>query len=328
MFFQRRNTPVKQYERLIKPLSMGRMSKGIARALTDPQEPWADGPGNTGQKIWLNGQYHFEGRKLNFHRGIYNSPGEWYTGKGPHTHPYPECYVFSGLATANINYLGAEIEFCLGREQETYSFNESTTVVIPAGLPHGPIVTKRIFSPKGFDFSLVSLAAVSTTTWSNEGVKPIKSTGKYAHLIKPLKPGLLIERGKINPSRLAAAQSHFGATQPGPAFADHLISMESPELEGLNLNFVRGFYSRSGIWLRGASAPDYSADEVMVFMGTDPCHIDYLGAEIEIDLGPEPERYLINKPSAVICPSGFSHQPIVTRWVDRPYVCMQISLAK
>ena len=43
----------------------------------------------------------------------------------------------------------------------------------------------------------------------------------------------------------------------------------------------------------------------MIFMGTDPDNVGILGAEIEIDLGKEHERYIFDKPSAIVCPAGF-----------------------
>jgi len=52
-----------------------------------------------------------------------------------------------------------------------------------------------------------------------------------------------------------------------------------------------------------------------------------LGAEIEIDLGKEHEKYLFDKPSAIACPAGFPHAPMVTRWVDKPFAFILINLA-
>jgi hypothetical protein len=68
-------------------------------------------------------------------------------------------------------------------------------------------------------------------------------------------------------------------------------------------------------------------DEVLVYVGADSSNIDYLGAEIEIDLGREHERYIIDKPSVVILPAGVAHGPIVSRWADRPFAFFSINLA-
>ena len=302
-----------KHEHLIKPLSLGAINWEEKEG-----QPGASviGPGNAKKEIWLNGRDHLEGLNLNFSWGVHNTLGEWHAGSKPHVHPYPECLLFVGLDTANVNYLGAEIDCCLGEEQETYTFNEPTVIVIPAGLPHGPITTKRMFSPRGFGFWAVELNAASGSHgWKGRVRKRTRQpAGKYAHLVKPLKSGLITERGKFNP-----LQVHAGAIRPtrrdaeedrgkpGPGNADHLTWMCGKDLEGLNVNIFWGFCSQPGIWRRGVGAHCHPADEVLIFLGTDPDNMDYLGAEIEIDMGEEHERHLINKPTVVICPAGVPH---------------------
>jgi hypothetical protein len=324
-----------KYAHLIKPLSIG--VREFAETKSGQSQPSAPvfGPGNAKKEIWLNGRDHLEGLNFNFSWGVHNSLGEWHTGGKPHSHSYPECLFFVGLDTANVNYLGAEIECCLGSEKETCTFNEPTVVLAPAGFSHGPIVTKRLFSPKGFGFFAADLSPVFDIAWCEESAsaEASKATGKYAHLVKPLKPGVITERGKFKPSRLTAEQlaKHEAmqtATgfQPGPGNPDHLTWMDGKDLGGLDMNIAWGFCSRPGIWQRGTDSHSHPADELMIFLGTDP-HTDLLGAEIEIDLGEEHERCLFDKSSAVICPAGLPHAPIVTRWVDKPFAFLLISLA-
>jgi hypothetical protein len=43
-------------------------------------------------------------------------------------------------------------------------------------------------------------------------------------------------------------------------------------------------------------------------------------------MGPEHERYVINEPTAVVLPAGTQHNPIVTRWVDKPFGVLMMSL--
>jgi hypothetical protein len=318
------------------------------------------GPGNASREIRMSGRDHLEGLNLSFSWGVHTGLGDWHAGLDPHVHPYPECLLFVGLDTANVNYLGAEIVCCLGTEQESYAFNEPTAIVIPAGLPHGPITTKRMYSPKGFGFWAVELNNLSEITWLGEGIsslsaeqrktapeglkfasaeailrnKATESTGKYAHLVKSLRSGLFIERGKLNPSRFTPEQSaqqeaknQMTGEKPGPGYPNHLIWMRGQDLEGMNANIFWGFCSRPGIWLRGAGAHVHPTDEVLAYVGTDPNNIDYLGSEIEIDMGQEHERHFINKPTAVICPAGTPHTPQVTRWIDRPFAFFAISLS-
>jgi hypothetical protein len=325
-----------KYEHLIKPLSIGAMNWNRTKGAP------AIGPGNASREIRLNGRDHLEGLNLNFSWGVHKELGDWHAGFDPHVHPYPECLLFVGMDTANVNYLGAEIDCCLGEEQETYTFNEPTAIVIPAGLPHDPITTKRMFSPKGFGFWAVELNSASEITWLGEGVanlstkqqkavpkgmdfaapekilrnKPAPSTGKYAHLVKSLKSGLLVERGKSKTGE-----------KMGPGNADHLIMMGGKDLEGLNASIFWGFCSQPGIWRRGAGAHVHPMDEVLVYVGADPDNMNDLGAEIEIDMGEEHERHFINKPTVVICPAGTPHLPQVTRWVDQPFAFFAICLS-
>jgi hypothetical protein len=104
--------------------------------------------------------------------------------------------------------------------------------------------------------------------------------------------------------------------------------MFGKDLEGMDVNFCWAIQQNPGVWLRGpgGGAHVHPHDEVLMFAGTDPSDIDYLGAEIQIDMGPEHERHIIDKPTAVVCPAGVAHNPIVTRWIDRPFGFLLMSL--
>lgn len=323
-----------KYEHLIKPLSIGAINWEERK---DQPAPSVIGPGNAKREIRLNGRDHLEGMNFSFSWGVHNTLGEWHTGSRSHSHPFPECLFFVGLDTANIKYLGAEVECCLGDEREIHTFNDPTVIVVPAGLPHGPITTKRLFSPRGFGFFAVSLGATPGITWSEgkmPSAKPGQPSGKYAHLVKPLKSGLITERGKLNPSRFTPEQlarreemqKKTGFRQ-GPGNADHMTWMYGKDLEGLGVNIAWGFASQPGIWQRGVDAHSHSSDEMLIFLGADPDNPGSLGAEIEIDLGKEHERYLFDRSSAVLCPAGLPHGPVVTRWVDRPFAFLLVNLA-
>jgi uncharacterized RmlC-like cupin family protein len=341
-----------KYEHLIKPLSIGLIHWDDAAMV--------NGPGNASKEVRLNGRDHLEGMNLNFSWGVHTSLGDWHAGLDPHVHPYPEVLLFVGLDTANINYLGAEVDCCLGEEQEIHAFNEPTAIIVPAGVPHGPIITKRMYSPRGFGFWAIELNSLTDITWLGDAVsklspeqrhsapeglhfaepvniprhKPVPASGKYAHLVKSLKSYILVERGKWNPSRFTSEQlaqqakkSKTNGEKSGPGYPDHMVWMNGKELEGLNASIFWGFSSQAGIWRRGAGAHIHPTDEILIYVGTDPNDISYLGAEIEVDLGAEHERHLINRPSIVLCPAGFPHMPQVTRWVDKPFAFFAISLS-
>ncbi len=348
-----------KYGHLLKPLSIGAMGWEEGGKTAGQTEAPMIGPGNAKREIRFNGRDHLEGLNLNFSWGVHTGLGDWHAGLDPHVHPYPECLLFVGLDTANVKYLGAEISCCLGPELETYTFNEPTVVVIPAGLPHGPITTQRMYSPRGFGFWAVELNAVTEMTWMGEGIanlspdqrkdvpegmqfapaekilhnKPIEATGKYAHLVKPLKSFVLVERKQINPKRLMQIQSgrpeekSRPGEKPGPGSPDHLAWMCGSDLEDMEANILWGYCSQPGIARRGAGAHVHPTEEVLVYLGMDPENPDNLGAEIEVDLGSEHERHLIDKPTAIVCPAGVPHTPLVTRWIDKPFAFFAVTLS-
>lgn len=321
---------VKKYEHLIKPLSAYRMDK--AKKKRGKPKVFFNVPEYEEQSVAMHGK-DLEGMNLSFLWRFKTKLGDWHEGRDPHVHDYPEVQFFVGLDTANINYLGAEVEMCLGEEQETYSFAEPTVIVIPAGMPHGPTTTRRIYSPKGYGFYTVLLTASPKIEWLGNP-KPAPAKGKYAHLVKPLKSYILTERRRLNAARFTreelaerAEEVRKSGFQLGPGNADHLAWLYGRDLEGLKINIDWGFFSRPGLWHRGVGAHVHPVDEVLVFAGVGPADMNYLGAEIEIDLGKEHERYIIDKPSAVVLPAGTPHCPIITRWVDKPHAFFSINLS-
>ena len=68
-------------------------------------------------------------------------------GDTPHTHDFDEYLSFIGLDPDNPDYLGGEVDLCLGDEQELHTINQSTTVYIPKGMQHLPIIFKKIDKP-------------------------------------------------------------------------------------------------------------------------------------------------------------------------------------
>jgi hypothetical protein len=324
-----------KHDRLIKPLAIGLIDwkeKEKSR-----QEKSVLGPGSAVKEIWLNGPNHLEGMNLSFSWGVHNTLGDWHADAKSHTHSYPECLFFVGLDTANINYLGAEIECSLGNDHRSYAFNEPTVLVIPAGCPHGPISTKRVYSPRGFGFFSVALSPTFDITWVDKNSANSEPNASIEEKTAPrmlsLKSGVITERKKVNPARFTQEQlAHREELEktgfkPGPGNADHMTWMNGKDLGDLKVNVSWGFCSQPGIWQRGFSAHAHPDNEVLIFLGTDPNNSDSLGAEIEIDLGEEHERHIVDKPSAILCPAGMAHAPIVTRWVDKPFAFILINLA-
>jgi hypothetical protein len=123
----------------------------------------------------------------------------------------------------------------------------------------------------------------------------------------------LIERGQVG--------------KMGPGNADQLVWLFGPNLEGMEVNFTWGFYTQSGKWHRGGEAHTHPEEEMLVFVGLDPDDLNFMGAELEVGMGENYERHIFNTPTVAICPKGFPHLPLITRWVDKPYSFIVICLS-
>ena len=67
-------------------------------------------------------------------------------------------------------------------------------------------------------------------------------------------------------------------------------------------------------------------DQFLCFLGT-PENIRDFDADVEVALGDEGERYLVDKPTIVHIPSGLTHCPLNFKRVDKPVLLVNITLS-
>jgi hypothetical protein len=113
----------------------------------------------------------------------------------------------------------------------------------------------------------------------------------------------------------------FHQGKEGPLFATG-----GDILGGMELNVIYACAYKTGITGLSTKPHVHKYDEAVFFIGTDPHHFDELGAEVEFAIGPEQEKHVFDKPTVLVAPKGLYHCPIVTRSIERPYVCMAVSL--
>lgn len=272
--------PEPLYAHLIKPLPIGK------------------GPGgaNAQELVWMFGN-QLENFSLNFALGRYQETGVWHPWSGPHVHPtYNECLLFFGHDTDNLDYLGAEMEIALGKEQEKHTFNTPSIVILPLGLPHCPLVTRKVEKP--FGHGHIILGPDDKVDWWPKESEPVQTTGtNYAHLIKKL---------PINKA-------------PTGTNTQELTWLMGDQLEEFNLSIAFGLCNETGQWYQGHGAHAHPYDECLIFFGHDGTNLTYLGAEITIDMGKEHEKHTINVPTVVTIPRGLPHLPIVVNKVEKPF---------
>ncbi len=71
----------------------------------------------------------------------------------------------------------------------------------------------------------------------------------------------------------------------------------------------------------------HNFDEILGFYGCDPAHERDFGAEIELSLGREGEKQVINTPTIVCIPKGLIHCPINFKTVTKPILFCRIYTA-
>jgi hypothetical protein len=68
-------------------------------------------------------------------------------------------------------------------------------------------------------------------------------------------------------------------------------------------------------------------DMYLYFLSFYPSNMGDLGAEIEMGLGPEEERYIITAPTSVFIPKGLVHCPLHFKRVDKPVLFVHASIS-
>jgi hypothetical protein len=301
--------PQKEFAHLIKPVAMKNAPEGLY------SEP----------RYWMESK-DMEGFNAQFSYGFVKEPGVFHPLDGALVHPYDELLVFEGTEFGNILYLGAEVSVELGEEREEHVFSEPSVVLIPKGLQHGPVNVRRADRPIAHYTIGLGPAYQAEAVPGKPGTS--KTTGsKYSHLIKPMKT--VIDESS---DPMSSVIGRDGVMRPadmgvGPGNGDQVVWLYGKDLEGFEVNFTWGFYSRCGKWHRGGEAHTHPEEEILCFLPLDPDKPDYLGAELELGMGKDYERHIFNTPTICICPGGFPHLPLITRWADTPYAFIVVCLS-
>jgi hypothetical protein len=125
---------------------------------------------------------HYTGTSIVAHEGEYGGDvcigyhclaNAEYKALYPHTHDYHELLCFIGGNPKDINDFGAEIEMCLGEEQEKHIITSTTVVSIPPGLVHCPLIVKKCDPDRPVVFLEVSLARKFEGKFIGEGPPPM-----------------------------------------------------------------------------------------------------------------------------------------------------------
>jgi hypothetical protein len=68
---------------------------------------------------------------------------------GLHSHPFREIVLLIGSNPKDLRDLGGDVLWGMGSgdEAKTYTLTSTTAIYVPGGVPHGPLVYKRVDRP-------------------------------------------------------------------------------------------------------------------------------------------------------------------------------------
>ena len=111
-------------------------------------------------------------------------------------------------------------------------------------------------------------------------------------------------------------------TQVQAASINEKLLSEIPEVN-CNFNFMGVLEPH----LLGDPPHKHDYDEFLFFIAADSENAPDLGGEVEIALGEEWEKHVINTSAIVCLPKGVQHCPIYVKRVDKPFYFGHIMLA-
>ena len=278
------------------------------------------------QLFWMEGSKHMEGFGACFSFMYVKKPQVFHPLEGALVHPYDELLVFETLNKKDILSFDAEIsvEIGDGDDREIHTFTEPSVVLIPKGTVHGPVRINRVGSPivhycislsSDYKAGKVTPSGTAKTDGTKYRANIVRMAGNLESRMKEIAANegsgmgyeaVMDERGVLRPAERGI----------GPGNGTECVWMYGEDLMGFDINFTWGIYGNLGKWHRGGEVHTHPEEEILISVGWDPDNPLYLGAEVEMGMGPEVDMYVLNKPGLYIAPKGFPHLPMLTRWCD------------
>ena len=107
------------------------------------REPISEGM--VAEIVNLSGEKDFGGLPFSIGWSSWSEP--IFVNKETHKHDFDQVLMFLGGDPMNVRDFGAEVDICLGEEQEKHTIDTTSIVYIPKGLPHLPLNYRKIDKP-------------------------------------------------------------------------------------------------------------------------------------------------------------------------------------
>jgi hypothetical protein len=226
-----------------------------------------------------------------------------------HVHDFDEIVLHWGGDWERPQVLGGEITFYLGGQPIT--FNTTTGIYVPKGVPHGPLIWNK------YEFPHIEMAMMLGTG------DPFKGWGKSGITVP--KKGLPVKKDKIDYEQYVIRSPMRESV--GAISGKGRQSPTMTYISGVQIPEVKTYLEFGWIWEVTDTIGEMKHDnfeEIVMHIGNDPDNPEDLGADMTFGLGGEEMKFNTN--FAMYIPRGVMHGPLIWHKVRRPHIEMAIML--
>lgn len=106
-----------------------------------------------------------------------------------------------------------------------------------------------------------------------------------------------------------------------------VLRENKPWSDSGDINFSINYRYVTEPFIMAQEVHEHDHEQFLFFLGSNPEDVSDIGAEIEITLGEEAEKHVVNNATIVRIPKGLHHGPFTFKKVDKPVVFINVSLA-
>ena len=236
-----------------------------------------------------------------------NDPSKPNQQVSEHIHDFDEIIMQLGSDPNASRDLGAELELYIGGQP--IAFNTTTSVFIPKGVPHGPVICKKFSKPIIQMVFLLGNGNYERKIRKNgSGSTPVVLPGKTSNI----------------------EYEEYIVRTPVREVGRGVKNRQMPTMTYMSRHLVLGanYYLEYG-WIYGMPEPNphvfehiHNYDELVIHCGSDPDHPEDLGGEVEYCVNGQPLTF--NTTSCLFIPKGLKHGPLTWRKFVRPHIEMTL----
>jgi hypothetical protein len=226
-------------------------------------------------------------------------------------HEVPEYLIHLGNDPDDPMDLGADAEIYLGkgRWRERYTFNKTTAVYLPAGLPHCPWHVTNIKR----NMTFVNLLPGRTWWGDNDQSKDAISKEELA---KARTSGYEFDKYML---------SGVGKDMKDPKGGKWIAYTDCTKITSAPLTRIIR-YRPEGAPYSIIDTQTHEYGTFLIFLGMDNDDASLLGADVELYMGEEKERHTFNRSALVWVPPNLKHGPLKVTKAAKPFNFLEVVL--